>query len=141
MLSNLFRLCHARSKDTRKPKSKILKPLNVLSSPLNFICFPSCLSILFLFAADLHFRTCGRTWRKVGCFKDLKGGQRALKEQMVNIRDRKSKVFPAGEPKLSWKHLTESFHRYALKRPMGLMQFVSGPSGLMMLYLTNTLKF
>ena len=88
---------------------------------------------LFLFAADLHFRTCERTWRKVGCFKDLKGGQRALKEQMVNIRDRKSKVFPAGEPKLSWKHLTESFHRYALKRSMGMIQFVSSRSGLMML--------
>lgn len=113
-----------------KENPRYLNRLMSLSSPLNFICFPSCLSILSLFAADLHFRTCGRTWRKVGCFKDLKGGQRALKEQMVNIRDRKSKVFPAGEPKLSWKHLTESFHRYVLKEPMGLIQFVSGPISL-----------
>jgi len=64
-------------------------------------------------SADPPFKTCARTWRKVGCFKDLKGGQRALKEQMVNIRDRKSKVFPAGEPKLSWKHLPQSFHSLA----------------------------
>ena len=54
---------------------------------------------------------------------------------MVNIRDRKSKVFPPGEPKLSWKDLTESFHRYALKKPMGLIQLVSAPSCLMMWYL------
>ncbi|XP_020622801.1 coadhesin-like isoform X3 [Orbicella faveolata] len=64
-------------------------------------------------SADPPFKTCKRTWRKVGCFKDLKGGQRALKEQLVNIRDPKSKVFPVGEPKLSWKHLTQSFHSLA----------------------------
>lgn len=85
-----------------------------LSSLLGIICLSFCFLILF-FAADPPFKTCARTWRKVGCFKDLIGGERALKEQMVNIRDRSSKVFPAGEPKLSWKHLTQSFHRYALK--------------------------
>ena len=134
-LSLLVPLCHAMSKDTTKPKSKCR------SYRLSISFFPSCFSFLFLFAADLQFRTCERTWRKVGCFKDLKGGQRALKEQMVNIRDRKSKVFPTGEPKLSWKYLTESFHRYALKRPVGLIQFVSSRSGLMMLYLVILSSF
>ena len=52
---------------------------------------------------------------------------------MVNIRDRKSKVFPAGEPRLNWTRLAASFHRYALKRPMALIEFASGRSGLMML--------
>ena len=81
-----------------------------LSLLLDFICLPFCFFLL-LIVADPPFKTCTRTWRKVGCFKDLKGGQRALKEQLVNIRDLKSKVFPVGEPKLSWNHLTQSFHR------------------------------
>ena len=115
--------------------------VNVVVIVSQFHFSPSCFSFLFLFAADLHFRTCERTWRKVGCFKDLKGGQRALKEQMVNIRDRKNKVFPTGEPKLSWEHLTESFHRYVLKRPMGHIQFVPSRSGIMMLYLVILSSF
>ena len=91
----------------------------------SYIIQPPFLVLLLSFADDLPFKTCGRTWRKVGCFNDLKGGQRALPEQLVNIRDKKSKVYPKEYAHLNWKQLTESFHRYALNAPVSLSSVVT----------------
>ncbi|KAJ7388764.1 hypothetical protein OS493_035875 [Desmophyllum pertusum] len=58
------------------------------------------------------------TWKKVGCFKDLEKGEngkreRALHEQLVNIRDKRSKVY--SEPHFDWTRLSESFHSLACR--------------------------
>lgn len=61
--------------------------------------------------ADEDYKTCKRTWKKVGCYRDLVDGKRALPNQMVNIRDKKSKVFIP--PKLDWNNYPESLHNLA----------------------------
>ncbi|XP_078375577.1 coadhesin-like isoform X1 [Oculina patagonica] len=70
-------------------------------------------AIGYVNSADRPFKTCKRTWKKVGCFNDLKVGQRALADQMVNIRDKNSKVYPKEYAHFNWGQLTDSFHSLA----------------------------
>ncbi|PFX13743.1 coadhesin-like isoform X2 [Stylophora pistillata] len=72
-----------------------------------FFCFIGSVCV----RSDEDYKTCQRTWKKVGCYKDREGGKRALPNQMVNIRDKKSNVFVP--PKLDWNKYPASIHNLA----------------------------